>query len=91
MLSACARLACEASSVASAEVGSSFAITWPARTLSPTATSTDASVPLVVKFAEAETATLTLPEALTLDWTVPRATVAVRWVALFDEEVPKKS
>jgi hypothetical protein len=43
-----------------------------------------------VKFAEAETAMLTLPEALTLDCTVPSATVAVRWVALLDDEVPKK-
>ncbi|HUK44331.1 MAG TPA: hypothetical protein VLV28_03475 [Gaiellaceae bacterium] len=48
------------------------------------------SVPLVVKLADAEVATPTLPDALTLDWTVPYATVAVRWAALLEDEDPRK-
>jgi hypothetical protein len=44
----------------------------------PTATWTAVKVPLVAKFADAVRATPTLPDALTLDCTVPRATVAVR-------------
>ena len=88
-LSACASVACEASSEASAVVGSSFAITWPARTWSPTATYTSLSVPLVPKSAEADVATLTFPDALTLDWTVPYATVAVRCAAELDVVPPR--
>jgi hypothetical protein len=39
---------------------------------------TAVSVPLVPKPTEAEVAAETLPDALTLDCTVPRATVVVR-------------
>jgi hypothetical protein len=44
------------------------------------------TVPLVAKLADAERATATFPEVLTLDSTVPRLTVAVRRdPAAFDE------
>jgi len=78
VLRACARFASACCRVLSAEVGSIFARTCPALTLSPTATFSAVNVPLVVKPADAEVATLTLPLALTLDCTVPSATVAVR-------------
>jgi hypothetical protein len=47
------------------------------------------SVPLEVKSTDDEVPTLTLPEAVTLDCTVPRATVAVRCTAVPDEDVPR--
>jgi hypothetical protein len=47
-------------------------------------------VPLVAKLADAEFATATFPDALTLDSTVPRFTVAVRRdPAELDEPVVK--
>jgi hypothetical protein len=49
--------------------------------LSPTATSTAVKVPLVEKFSEVVLAELMFPDAVTLDCTVPRATVAVSVVA----------
>ena len=67
MLSAPARLASADCSVVCALLGSIFASTWPALTCAPTWTSTAVRVPLVPKLAEAELATPTLPEALTLD------------------------
>ena len=82
-------LACEDSSEAWAVVGSSLASTCPARTWSPTAILTALSVPLVPKSADAEVATLTFPDALTLDWTVPYATVAVRCAAELDAVPPR--
>lgn len=66
------------------------ASTCPAFTLSPTFTSTLVSLPLVVKPTAAELATPTLPEALTLDWTIPRATVAVRWALPLADEPSRK-
>jgi hypothetical protein len=77
-LRAVARLALADASVLRALVGSIVAIAWPARTCSPGTTSTAVIVPLVAKFADADCATATLPEALTLESTVPRLTVAVR-------------
>ena len=50
-------------------------------------TSTAVNVPLVAKSADAEVATPTFPDALTLDCTVPRATVAVRCTEAPLEEV----
>jgi len=67
-----------------------FASTCPTFTWSPTATSTAVNVPLVAKFADADLATPTLPDALTLDCTVPRTTVAVRWDPAADEELLRK-
>jgi hypothetical protein len=47
-------------------------------------------VPLVAKFVDADCATATFPDALTLDSTVPRFTVAVRRdPAALDEPVVK--
>lgn len=51
---------------------------WPAFTLSPTATLSEARVPLVLKFSLAEVAADTFPDAETLDCTVPVCTVTVR-------------
>jgi len=53
-------------------------------------TSTACNVPLVAKFAAADVATPTFPDALTLDCTVPRATVAVRCDPAADEELLRK-
>jgi hypothetical protein len=47
------------------------------------------TVPLVEKFSDADSAALTLPDALTLDCTVPSATVDVRCAALLAVEVLK--
>ena len=52
-------------------MGSIFAITWPALTLSPTATSTAVRVPPVWKLTESVSEGLTFPDADTLDATVP--------------------
>ncbi len=41
-----------------------------------------------MKFADDDVATLTFPEAVTLDCTVPRDTVAVRWTAAADDDAP---
>jgi hypothetical protein len=76
--------------VACAAVGSSRASTWPAFTWSPTFTYTALSVPLAPKSADADVATPTFPDALTLDCTVPTATVAVRRAPRPDDEPPKK-
>jgi hypothetical protein len=51
-------------------------------------TSTDVSVPPVWKLTESDVAALTLPDADTLDCTVPRSTVTVRAVADADDAVP---
>jgi len=88
-LSACARFACAESKVFCALVGSTVASIWPALTWSPAATSTAVSVPLVPKLTDAELATPTLPDALTLDCTMPRVTVAVRCEALVEGELLK--
>ena len=53
----------------------------PVVTLSPTATFTAVSVPLVEKLSDVVDAELTLAEAVSVDWIVPRATVAVRVAA----------
>jgi len=71
-----------------AVVGSSVASTCPARTWSPTATSTAVTVPLAVKFSLASVAGLMLPEAVTLSWTMPRCTVTVRTMPVEAEVVP---
>jgi len=89
VLWAWARFAWAEASVACAVDGSTFASTSPAVTRSPTATSTSLNVPLVPKSAADELATLTFPEAVTLDCTVPRATVAVRWIPAFDVELSR--
>ena len=44
-----------------------MASSCPAFTMSPTSTFTDVTVPLVEKFAAAERATPTLPDAVTAD------------------------
>ena len=80
-------MAFAASSVVSAVVGSIVPSTWPVFTRSPTATFTEVTVPLVPKSTEAEFAAETFPEALTLDCTVPRATVAVRCVPVLADEL----
>ena len=90
MLSACARFACAVWSTFWALVGSSFATTCPTFTFCPTATSTAVSVPLVPNPTEAELATPTLPDALTLDWTIPRLTVAVRCALALEAGVLRK-
>jgi hypothetical protein len=46
-------------------------------------------VPFVPKFADADVATETLPDALTLDCTVPCATVAVRWEPVDADDPPR--
>jgi hypothetical protein len=46
-------------------------------------------VPLVPKFADADVATETLPDALTLDCTVPTVTVAVRCEPVEDDDPPR--
>lgn len=58
-------------------MGSIFAITCPAFTLSPTATSTAVRVPPVSKLTVSVSAGLMFPEADTLDETVPTWTVTV--------------
>jgi hypothetical protein len=78
---AVARVAVAEARFARACVASTVASTCPARTLSPTATRTEVSVPLAVKLADALEADVTLPDADTLDWMVPRVTVAVRELA----------
>ena len=78
VLSAIARLALADASVLRALVGSIFASACPARTCWPADTWTAVIVPLVAKFVDADCATATFPDALTLDSTVPRFTVAVR-------------
>jgi hypothetical protein len=89
-VSAWARFAWADLSVFSAEVGSILAMSWPALTCWPTTTSTAVSVPLVPKAAVADSATPTLPEALTLACTVPRVTVAVRCEPALVVELPRK-
>ena len=69
---------CAAVSAVWAELGSILASTSPTETVSPIATSTAVSVPLVAKSSDVVVAELTLPDAVTLAWTVPRCTVAVR-------------
>ena len=56
-------------------------------TLSPTATSTAVSVPLVEKSSAVDVTELRLPDAVSTAWTVPRWTVAVR-VELDEAELP---
>jgi hypothetical protein len=83
------RFARSDASVALAWVASILAITRPLRTRSPTATVSAVSVPLVANVGDAEVAAETLPEADTLDSTVPRVTVTVRATPLADDdEVP---
>ncbi len=90
VLSAIARLALADASVLRALVGSIFASACPALTCSPADTYTAVIVPLVAKFVDADCATATFPDALTLDSTVPRFTVAVRRdPAALDEPVVK--
>jgi hypothetical protein len=57
-------------------------------TVCPAVTSTAVSVPPVCEVDESDVAALTLPEADTLDCTVPRSTVTVRAVAEADDDVP---
>ncbi len=90
VLSACARLAWADWRASRALVGSIFASSWPTLTCFPTAASSAVSVPVVPKLALAAVATLTLPEALTLDWMIPRETVAVRWTPVAADELPRK-
>jgi hypothetical protein len=87
-LSAWARFACAAASEVSAVVGSIVARICPDVTWSPTLTFTAVTVPLVPKSAEAEFVADTLPDAVTLDCTVPVVTVAVRWVPVLAIEPP---
>ena len=89
VLLACARFARAVVRAFCAFVGSSLASTWPALTESPTFASTAVSVPLVPKSADAEPEALTFPEALTLDCTSPRATVAVRSTPALGEELSR--
>ncbi len=72
----------------SASVGSRVPSTCPAVTFCPAVTSTAASVPLTAKLTEAEVAALTLPDADTLDCTVPRVTVTVLAVELAADDDP---
>jgi hypothetical protein len=74
-----------------AELGSIFARTSPADTVSPTVTSTAVSVPVVAKSSDVVVAELTFPDAVTLAWTVPRPTVAVRVVLAVAAEDPPKT
>lgn len=67
-----------------------IASTCPAFTWAPTVVSTAVSVPLVAKPTDAVSATPTFPDALTLAWTIPRVTIAVRWPAELEEEEPLK-
>ncbi len=69
-------------------MGSRVPSVWPAVTFCPSVTSTAVKVPLVWKLTESEVAALTLPEADTLDCTVPRWTVAVLVVDVLAEDVP---
>jgi hypothetical protein len=59
--------------------------TWPAVTFWPTATSTALSVPLAPKSMSSTVLGATVPEAVTVDCTVPVVTVAVRVAAWADE------
>jgi hypothetical protein len=89
-LRAVARFASAAISVLRALVGSIFASACPTLTCCPAATYTAVIVPLVAKLADADFATETFPEALTLDCTIPRFTVAVsRDAAAFDAPAVK--
>ena len=69
-------------------MGSRVPSVWPAVTFCPSVTSTAVKVPLVWKLTESEVAALTLPEAETLDCTVPRCTVTVLAVEGLAEDVP---
>jgi hypothetical protein len=89
VLWACSRLASADWSAVCAGTGSILASTCPDLALSPAATSTAVSVPLAAKFTDDDVATLTFPDAVTLDCTVPRATVAVRCTAAPDDEAPR--
>jgi hypothetical protein len=65
-------------SVAFAVVALIRPITWPFFTFEPTETASEVSVPLVAKVGDSVSAVEMLPDAETLDATVPRATVTVR-------------
>ena len=71
-----------------ASVGSRVPRTCPAVTFWPAVTSTAVRVPLVPKLTESDAAALTLPDADTLDCTVPRWTVTVLAVADADDDEP---
>ena len=60
--------------------------TWPAVTFDPTETVSDVSVPLVPNVGDAVSPAEMLPDAETLDSTVPRATVTVRATPLAEAE-----
>ena len=68
-------------------MGSIFASPWPAFTASPTLALTAVNVPLVTKPTDAVLDALTFPEAVTLDWTIPRPTVAVRCTPVLADEL----
>ena len=53
-------------------------ITWPFFTFEPTLTGSEVSVPLVAKVGDSVSAVEMLPEADTLEETVPRVTATVR-------------
>jgi hypothetical protein len=94
--SAVTRFCCAAASVACAVAR--FASAWlvpmrarisPARTSSPTATSSEVTVPLTGKASEAVLAAATLPVELSVAWTVPIVAVVVRTTVVWVEPVSK--
>jgi hypothetical protein len=86
---AAASAASALTSAVSAAVGSIFAMTCPALSCSPTETSTAVSVPLVGKLADAVLAEPMLPVDVSVAWTVPLVTVAVRVAPVAAEAVWK--
>ena len=87
VVSSLAKLACAEASVAFASVALMRPSTWPFVTLEPTATVSDVSVPLVPNEGDAVWPAEMLPEADTLDCTVPRVTVTVRATPLAEADV----
>jgi hypothetical protein len=73
-----ASVALALASVAFAVVALIRPITWPFFTLEPSETASEVSVPLVAKVGDSVSAVEMLPDAETLDETVPRATETVR-------------
>ena len=67
-------------------VASSLAMTWPLLTCEPTLTVSAVSVPLVPNAGDDVCVAETLPEAETLDCTVPREAVTVRAMPLADDD-----
>ena len=86
VVSSVASVAFAVARVAFAVVALIRPITWPFVTSEPSETPSAVSVPLVAKVGDSVSAVEMLPDAETLDWTVPRATETVRATPLAEAD-----